>query len=146
LLSDVPTRSSVVSNSGLVSGHRELDVDLTVLSFGSYLAAPVTPKVDCLLEAGVSVGLADGSYHFTSETTIAGAGTRTSGGKTSDTDLLPGIYLGLGGTYQVSDRFALIASGRYQYMSDFELETNQSKASLSFSSAFTVSIGAVFSF
>jgi hypothetical protein len=146
LLGDDPTRSSVVSDAGLVSGDRDLDVDLIVATLGSYLAIPVTREIDFLLEAGVSLGLARGSYDFSSETTIAGVGTQQSSGNESSADLLPGVYFSLGGTYHLTERFSLIGSGRYQYMSSFDLETNGSKASLSFDSAFILSFGGVYSF
>lgn len=146
LLGDAPTRSSTVRDTGLVSGDRDLDVDLTIITAGSYLAMPVTSKLDFFVEAGVSLGLAHGSYDFNSETTITGVGTQQSSGNESSTDILPGVYVGLGTTYQITDHFSLIGSGRYQYMSSFDLETNGSKASLSFDSAFILSIGGVYSF
>jgi hypothetical protein len=46
LLSDEPTRSSSVSSTGLVSGGRDLDVDLTIIKADSYLRIPLTNKLD----------------------------------------------------------------------------------------------------
>ena len=146
LLGDDPTRSTGASNPGRVSGKRDLDVDLTLVTFGTYLEIPVTRDVDLLLEAGGSLGVAHGSYDFNSETTIAGIGTQQSRGNASGTDLLPGIYFGLGGIYQISERFSVIGSARYQYMDSFNLEANGSKASLSFGSTFMLSLGGVYSF
>lgn len=146
LLGDEPVRSTGVSDSGHVSGKRDLDVDLTLATFGTYLQIPVTAEVDFLLEAGASLGVAHGSYYFNSETAIEGVGTQQSNGHESNTELLPGVYFGLSGIYQINERFSLIGGVRYQYMSGFELEANGSKATLSFDSAFMLSLGGVYSF
>lgn len=146
MLSDDPIRSTVVGGTGLVSGSRELDVDLTLLNLGSYLDIPLTEKLDLQVEAGVSLGVASGSYTFHSATAIAGLGTQASHGSDSSTDLLPGVYLGLGATYQLNDSWSILGSGRYQYLQSYDLGTNGSQASLSFDSAFVLSISGVYSF
>ncbi len=146
LLSDNPTRNTLVGGTGLVTGSRELDVDLTLLNLGSYLDIPLTEKLDLLLEAGVSLGVASGSYHFHSATTVTGLGTQTSNGSDSSTDLLPGVYLGLGATYKINDDWSLLGSGRYQYLQSYDLGANGSQASLSFDSAFVLSLSGVYSF
>jgi len=146
LLSDNPTRSTVLGGTGLVSGSRELDIDLTLINLGSYLEIPVTEKLNFLAEAGVSLGIASGSYEFQSATTVAGLGAQNSNGKNSSTDLLPGVYIGLGATYQINESWALLGSGRYQYLQSYDLEANGSQASLSFDSAFILSISCVYSF
>ncbi len=41
---------------------------------------------------------------------------------------------------------AILGSGRYQYMDSYDLGSNGSNASLSFDSAFVISISGVYSF
>lgn len=146
LLSDNPTRSTANDGSGLVSGNRELDVDLSLLNLGSYLEIPVTDQFAVLVEAGVSLGLADGSYSFQSATTINNVGTQTSSGSDSSTDFLPGIYLGLGSTYKINDDWSILGSARYQYLQSYDLSASGSQASLSFNSAFVISLSVIYSF
>ncbi len=146
LLGDSPSRSNGVSGVGLVKGSRELDVHLALTNLGSYLEVPVTEKFDILIEAGVSVGVASGSYEFHSATTASGLGTQESSGRESRTCFLPGIYLGLGGTYQINKDWAILGSGRYQNMGSFDLGANGSEAALSFDSAFVLSLGVLYSF
>jgi hypothetical protein len=146
LLGDSPTRSTVVGGTGLVAGSRQLDVDLTFLNLGSYLEIPLTEKLNLLVEAGVSLGMASGSYDFQSATTLAGLGTQFSRGSDSSTDFLPGLYLGLGATYKINDSWSILGSGRYQYLQSYDLGANGSQASLSFDSAFVLSISGVYSF
>lgn len=146
LLGDSPTRSIPVGGTGFVSGNRELDVDLTLMNFGSYLEIPATDKLNFLVEAGVSLGIASGSYEFQSVTALPGLGTQASAGKNSSTDLLPGVYIGVGAIYQINESWSILGSGRYQYLDSYDLRANGSEASLSFDSAFVLSISGVYSF
>ena len=147
LINDAPSRTITTGGQALVAGSRHLDVHLTTFNFGSYLEVPVAPKFDLMFEAGVSAAVAAGSYDFESSTTASGPlGTQMSSGSASDTSVLAGFYLGIGGTYQLSDKWSLQAAGRYQCMEDFDLGANGSNASLSFDSAFVLSVGALYSF
>jgi hypothetical protein len=146
LISDSPVRSITPGAAAVVAGARELDVHLTTMSFGSYLEIPVCPHFSVLFEGGVNAAIASGEYDFTSATTIAGVGTVNSAGSDSSTDILPGIYLGLSGIYQINDNWALQASGRFQYLDDFTLGDNGSHAELSFGSTFLLSVGAIYTF
>jgi len=146
LMGDSPDRVVSPGAQALVEGTREIDVHLTTLSLGGYLEIPVVRGFDLTLEGGLNAAIASGSYDFKSATTIAGLGTRNSSGSDSDTTILPGAYVGVSGIYQLTDAWALQASGRYQYMDNFDLESNGSGANLSFDSAFIVSFGALYSF
>ena len=146
LLGDSPIRTVTVGGKALVVGSRELDVHLTTLNFGSYLEIPLAPRFDLMLEAGVSAAVASGSYDFDSASTAPGLGTQATSGSDSGTSVLPGVYLGAGVTYQINDAWSIQAAGRYQYMDELEFRANGSSASLSFDSAFVLSIGALYSF
>lgn len=146
LLGDSPTRSTSTAGTGMVAGNRDLDVDLAILQFGTYLEMPVTKRLSVMVEAGLSLGIASGSYDFFSATTAPGLGTQTSAGSTSHTSVLPGIYAGIGSVYRIDDKWSVMASARYQYMDEFELSTNGSAASLSFDSAFVLSLAVVYRF
>ncbi|MES2441058.1 MAG: hypothetical protein V4584_18490 [Verrucomicrobiota bacterium] len=146
LINDSPDRTITTGGQALVVGSRDLDVHLTTLNFGSYLEVPVAPRFAMMFEAGVSAAVASGSYDFKSATTATGLGTQTGSGSDSGTSILPGLYLGLGGTYQINRSWSIQAAGRYQYMDEFELGDNGSNAVLSFDSAFVLSLGALYSF
>jgi hypothetical protein len=147
LIGDSPVdRSSAISGRALVTGSRDLDVHLTTFNFGGYLEVAVAPKFNLLLEGGISAAIASGDYDFESSTSIGGLGTRQSSGSDSGTSILPGFYLGLSGIYRLNESWGIHAAGRYQYMDEFDLESNGSGANLSFDSAFVLSLGAVYSF
>jgi len=146
LISDSPDRSVAPGGFALVSGSRELDVHLTTLSLGSFMEIPIAQKTSLTFEGGLNAALASGSYDFVSNTTIANVGTRRSAGSDSGTSVLPGVYLGLSGIYQINESWAIQAAGRYQYMDDYDLGANGSSANLSFDSAFILSFGMLHSF
>lgn len=146
LISDSPSRSFGPGRSALISGSRELDVHLNVLSLGSYLELPVLSNFSLMFEGGLSAGIASGSYDFQSRTSVSGLGSRTSSGSDTETSVLPGFYLGIEAIYQLNKNWGIQAGGRYQFMDEFELQSNGSSAALSFDSAFILSLGAVYSF
>lgn len=137
---DTPVRS-IADGTGLVTGNRDLDVHLTTLSLGPYLEIPVAPKFSLALEGGFSAALAHGSYDFDSATTLPGLGTINSSGSDSDTRILPGLYAGLTALYQIDEAWSLQFAARYQYLDNFTLQDNGSTATLSFDSAFILSLG-----
>lgn len=146
LIGDSPDRSITSASQALVAGTRELDVHLTTLSLGTYLEIPLCRRFHVTLEGGLNAAIASGSYDYESSTTITGLGTRQSSGTDSETTVLPGLYLGMSGIYQLNDAWAIQAAGRYQYMDNLDLESNGSGANLSFDSAFILSLGALYSF
>lgn len=146
LLGDSPSRTITTGGQALIAGSRRLDVDLTTFNFGSYLEVPMAPKFDLIFEAGVSAAIASGSYDFKSSTSVTGLGAQTSSGHDSNTNILSGFHLGLGGTYHFNDSWSILAAGPYQYMDNFEFSTNGSDANLSFDSVFVLSVGTLYSF
>lgn len=145
LLGDTPTRSTGTAVAA-ISGYRNLNVNLFVSTYGSYLALPVTQDIDVMLEGGAVLALASGSYEYESTVTVPGAGTQVSGREKSSTKVLPGVYSGVGLSWHVNDRFSLQGQVRYQFMRQFSLNTNGANANLSFDSAMVLFFGASYRF
>jgi hypothetical protein len=145
LLGDTPTRTTG-STVASISGNRNLDVSLYVSTFGTYLALPVTKKLDVMLEGGGVLAIASGSYTYESTVTVPGVGTQVSHGGKNSTRLLPGVFSSVGLAWHLTDQFSLQTSVRYQFMRQFSLMANGSHANLSFDSALVLSIGAMYRF
>jgi hypothetical protein len=145
LLGDTPTRTTGTAVAA-ISGYRQLDVQLFVSTYGSYLALPVTKDLDVMLEGGAVLALASGSYKYESTVTVPGAGTQVSGGQKSSTKLLPGVYTSVGLAWHVTDQFMLQGAVRYQFMRQYSLMANGSNANLSFDSALVLSLSATYKF
>jgi hypothetical protein len=134
------------TSTATITGTRDLEVQMFIARFGSYVDIPITEKIDLNLEGGFLVGLASGSYDWQTTVNVPGVGTQTTSGHSSHNRLLPGFYAGLGLTYNITPKFGIMTSARYQYMRQFDLIANGSDASLNFSSAFTLSLAAVWKF
>jgi hypothetical protein len=145
LLGDTPTRTTGTAVAA-ISGYRQLDVQLAVTTFGSYLALPVTKKLDVMLEGGGVLAVASGGYTYESTVSVPGVGTQVSGGHKHSTKLLPGVYTSVGLAWHMTEQFSLQGSVRYQFMRQFSLNANGSNANLSFDSAFVLSLGALYKF
>lgn len=145
LLGDRPLRS-IGGGTGSVAGNRELDVHLAIANIGTFLEVPVTKAFGVMIEAGVSLAVGSGSYDFYSITNVTGLAAQQSAGSESRTRLLPGVYVGLSGIYELTNHWSVQCAGRYQYMDSYPMEANGSEASLSFDSAFVISIGGIYSF
>ncbi len=130
----------------MVSGSREIDVDLSIVSFGTFFEVPVAKNFDLMAEVGFSLAIASGSYDYKFSTSIRGLGTRQSSGSGSSTDFLPGVYIGLSGSYGITRHWSVQCAGRYQYMDGYDLDANGSSATLSFDSALIASLGTIYSF
>jgi hypothetical protein len=145
LLGDTPTRTTGTAVAA-ISGYRNLDVQLFVSTFGSYVALPVTKDLDVMLEGGAVLALASGNYKYESTVTVPGAGTQVSGGQKSSTKLLPGVYTSVGLAWHLTDQFMLQGAVRYQFMRQYSLVANGSNANLSFDSALVLSLSATYKF
>ncbi|MBL9131046.1 MAG: hypothetical protein JNG86_07605 [Verrucomicrobiaceae bacterium] len=145
MIGDTPTRTFGAANAS-ITGSRDLDVQVFITQIGSYLEIPITKKIDLMLEGGFLVGVASGSYDYTTTVAVPGVGAQTTSGHSSHNRLLPGFYTGLGLTYNITPHFGIQGAARYQYMRQFDLIANGSDASLSFDSAFVLSLSAVWKF
>lgn len=147
LLPDSPSRTStVIADGAFISGERNLDLDMITLSAGPYIQLPVADKFSVSAEAGLSLSIARGEYDFESSTTIAPLGTQTASGSDTRTVLLPGAYAGVSAVWQLTERFGLHGSARYQYIDQFEIGANGTDASISFDGAAILSLGGVWNF
>lgn len=145
LLGDTPVRS-VGTSVARINGSRDLEVHMAVTSFGSYLQIPVNPKLDLMVEGGVILALANGTYEYENDITVAGSGTQRTRGRDSRNRFLPGFYTGLGLNYHLTEKVSLTAAARYQYMDGFAVTARGSTAELNFDSAFTLSLGVLYRF
>lgn len=145
LLGDTPVRTTGTAIAA-ISGSRQLDVHILASQIGSYLEIPVAKKVDVMLEGGLIMAVATGSYRYESSVAVPGAGTQTSNGYESRTRFLPGFYTGVGVTYHLTERLGLQGAVRYQFMKQFDMSANGSTASVSFDTAFTLSLSAIYTF
>lgn len=149
LISDSGTRTTgTITNGALISGKRELDIELFGFDAGPYVEFQITRRFHFKGEAGVSLAIANAEYSHHSTTSIVGSGasTQSSGGRHSDWSLLPGFFVGATAEYQLGEQWSLYGNLRYQFLDDLEISAASSKATVDFSSGLVVGLGALYHF
>ncbi len=145
LLGDTPTRTFGTANAA-ISGSRQLDVHVIATQIGGYLEIPIAKKLDVMLEGGVILAVASGSYRYDSTVAIPGVAAQTTDGYANRTRFLPGVYAGVGLTYHLTERVAVQGAVRYQFIKPYDLSANGSTAAVKFDTAFTLSLSTIVQF
>ncbi len=135
-----PPIRTVGTGTAVISGNRRLDIHIAATQFGTYLEIPVAKKIDVMVEGGVILALATGSYRYGSTVSLATLPNQSSGGSEQRTRFLPGFYTGLGLTYHLTENIGVMGSVRYQFMKEFNITANGSTAAVSFNNAFALSL------
>ena len=146
LISDSPTRLTTDTANAAVLGHRDVDLFLSTAQAGAYLELPITERMHCELEAGITMALAYGEASFSSTTYAPNQAIQTNSGSSHDTDLLPGFYLGASFVHEIDERFSVFGSLRYQFLQDFEIKGDAGKADIEFDSMLAATLGVRYSF
>jgi len=147
LIGDDPTRTAaIIADGGSIASDLDLDVDMVTFTAGPYIEIPLADKFSVSAEAGVSVSIAHGDYEFDTLTSITGLPDQAASGDETRTVILPGLYAGVSAIWQLTDRFGIHGSARYQYIDQFSVDANGSDASLSFDGAAVISLGGVWNF
>ena len=140
------TRSILtIPNGALVSGSRSLEADLFAFSFGFWSEMTPLERLAVSFEAGLTLAIADGDFSQRS-TTNFGTQTATTTSSASETDLLPGFYLGVGAGYVLNDDWSIFSNLRYEYLDDFSVKAGPAKGEMSFTGSFVFTLGASYQF
>jgi hypothetical protein len=129
-----------------ISGNRNLNVNLAISQWGSYLEIPVSKRLDLTLEGGFLLAIASGSYDYTNRVSVGSSAGQTVRGSHGRTRILPGFYTGLGFSYEINERLSILTNIRYQFLRSYEITANGSTANLDFSGAYVLGISALWKF
>lgn len=146
LLSDTPIRSESILGGANVNGSRDLDATVVGVSFGPYLELPINDKFSARLEAGGSLAVAFGDYHYSETTTVPGLPSQSYDGDENRARLLPGFFVGVTGVYELNSHWSLNAGVRYQWYDSFDMKAGGTKAELDFGSLLMVQVGVAYRF
>ena len=127
-------------------GSRNLEVHLAMSQWGSYLQIPVRESVQLMIEGGILLAVASGSYEYNHQAKLNSSGDQTMRGSARRTSVLPGFYTGLGLSYEITKRIRIMANARYQFLSSYELPGSDSTATLDSSGAFVLGLSTVWKF
>jgi hypothetical protein len=146
LIADAPINRTVQVTPGVVTGRRELDANLFGFRVGPYIEWPIADKWTVGLNAGFALVVVDSEFDFR-ETVSPSSGTPfTVSGSGSETDLLPGGYIGANVAYRIADSVTLFSSAQFQYAGEFKQEVQGKHAELDLGKSLFVTLGVNYSF
>ena len=142
LIPDAPiSRRQDVTTAGMASAKRELDANVFGLRMGPYLELPLSPKWTVGLNAGFALVAVNSDFTFSER--VLGS---TLSGSDTESDLLPGGYVGANVSYQVAPSTRLFAGAEYQHVGDFTQDAGGKRARLDLGNSVFVKAGVSFSF
>lgn len=133
---------STVSELALVDARLETDADLFTLGLGTFVEIPLG-RWQAEVSAGATVTWIDSRMQV--DQTVAIPGIEAQRRRTSDSDSawLPGVYVGLGLSFALTDALSLSATGRWQTMESFQHGTDGFGADYDFDHLFAGGLGLV---
>ncbi|HKQ40381.1 MAG TPA: hypothetical protein VJ063_20070, partial [Verrucomicrobiae bacterium] len=143
LIPDAPIgrREEVTPGGAMASGTRELNANLFGMRVGPYLDLPLNEKWMLTLNGGFALVAVNSDFKFSDS--VLG---RSARGSDSQTDLLPGGYVGANISYQVAPSTRIFAGAEYQAVGDFTQDAGGRRARLDLGNSVFVRAGVSFSF
>ena len=148
LIADAPINRSVevIPGGTVVTGERELDANLFGFRVGPYIEWPLSEKWIVGLNAGFALVVVDSEFDFDETVTPSSGSAFNVRGSGSETDLLPGGYVGGSVAYQVAPSVTLFSAAQFQYAGEFEQEVRGKRAELDLGKSLFVTLGVNYSF
>jgi len=145
LLSDTPARATTLG-TGTITGSSSLKADVFQIKAGPYVELELAERVSLGLTGGVTVAPIDSKYAYSQTAVVPGILSQTTTGDNSRLAAVFGAYAEVSAAVRVVDSVEIFASAGYNYLKDFDVETNGNTATLQFGTAWTFDAGVAYSF
>ena len=154
LISSTPASrtTDVLARAATITGERSVESDVFTWRLGPYLELPIYKRLSLLLEGGLTLAVADTTYHYKANVSISDPAnnielvSKTRRGTVSETDFLVGAYAGGSIEYQLTKQITLLAGAHYQTAGESVDKLGKTESVLNFGSSVIVSVGAIYSF
>jgi hypothetical protein len=147
LISDIPRRSmTTIPRGAVVTGQRQFESEVYGFRVGPYLEFPMCEKVSLSLNGGFALLSVHSDFRFREAVTIAGLGTQTRRGSGSQSEWLPGSYIGGNFNYAICEKVDLFAGAQYQTAGTYSHKENGKEAKLDLGNTVFLTFGIGFSF
>lgn len=145
LLSDTPARATTVA-AATITGSSSLEANVYQIKVGPYVELEVAERVSLALTGGITIAPIDSEYSYSQTAAVPGILTQTTTGSNSRLATVFGAYAELSAAVVVVDSVEIFASAGYNYLKDYEIQTDGNTASLGFGTAWTFDAGVAYSF
>jgi hypothetical protein len=144
--SPVSSTTTVITDGATVVGSQHLETDIWGFRLGPYLDIPLADQWTLSFSGGLAVGLINPSVSWSETVSVAGGGAGSISASASDSRALWGGYFAGSLTWQLSDRWSLLAGVQYQKLQEYEHSFAGQKVELNLQSSFFLTMGVGFSF
>ena len=143
-----PQRSLTSSTAGgtTITGSRKIEADIYGFRVGPYLEFPLYEKLSLAFSGGLSLASVNSRFKYNETVDVPGAGTGTSVGAGSRSDLLIGGYAAANLTYSFSKSWSASAGAQFQDLGCVSQRVGGTAAELDLSKSIFVTIGFGYSF
>jgi len=125
----------------MLGAKRELNANLFGMRLGPYVDLPLGEKWMITLNGGFALVAVNSDFKFSDS--VLG---RTARGSDSQTDLLPGGFVGAKVSFQVAPSTRIFAGAEYQAVGDFTQDAGGRRARLDLGNSVFMRAGVSFSF
>jgi hypothetical protein len=154
LIGSTPSSRStdVLARAATITGERSVESDVFTWRLGPYLELPVYKKLSVMLEGGLTLAVADTTFHYREKVTISDPSndielvSQTRRGTVSTTDFLVGAYAGGSVEYALTKKLSLLAGAHYQTAGESIDKLGKRESVLNFGGSVIISVGAIYSF
>lgn len=147
VLGTIPFRTITrIPNGATITGKREFDAEVFGLRIGPYLEIPLHERLALSLSGGFALLWVNSDFGFEETVTLVGGASRSASGRGTDSDLLPGGYIGGNFIYSVNKQISVHAGAQFQAAGNYSHTENGKEAELNIGQAvfFTLGIGYTF--
>lgn len=148
-LDSVISGSIAASDSVLISlpSHRKLDADIWGFRLGPYIERQFGKRFTLNAIGGLAVAVVDGNASWSQQLTVGqNPADPTIGGRSHDSDVLWGYYLGANATYHISQHWDVTGGVQYQDIGTYHQGVGERNVDLDFSNAIFIQLGISYCF
>jgi hypothetical protein len=122
VINDTPSSSqtTILAGGGSTVGHRDFDADIWGARIGPCLEYAVTERFRVSVSGGFAAALINADVSWSEAAVVSGTQGVTVSGSGSDSDFVFGAYVALNAGWQFNDRWSVVGSAQYQYLSDYQ--------------------------
>ena len=142
-----PSRTtSDVQQLASISGSRDFSADLFSFRVGPYVEIPISKSITFGLSGGFALMLVSSQFSYNETVTIPGVGSVDHRASGSNSDWLPGFYVGGNVSVALSESWSIVAGAQFEDVGHYTQTLKGQQATLDLSRLIFVSIGVTYSF
>ncbi|MDB6028334.1 MAG: hypothetical protein JWM68_4557 [Verrucomicrobiales bacterium] len=147
MIGSTPTRTVTTTPGGAtILGERQLDANLFGMRLGPYIELPLSRRFAISFSGGLALLEVSSDFQFRETVNIAGIGTSSRSGSSSEDAFMAGGYVSGNVSFQLTDKFSLFTGVQFYNLGTHTQEANGKSAELDLGTSIGVVLGGSYSF